>query len=397
MDELAVVGLDLTTGLEVSIVDEAEVPRWRRKGHVGDRSLVCLHCLDGTDGPPRRVALVAKGRIAGRRRAHFAHPPGEGPPGGMHRPESVWHAAGKQALATWARRHPAVKSARVEAWTRDGRRRSDVRIHLHPTGRRSEHLASDAAAPRRRPGPDGLFGVDDLAGPAVVLELQSAWITDDEWRQRHQDYRRLGMVDVWLWHHRVGVPGIIAAYHQPGWLYGDDRAELTAVVGRGRPRTGRWWEERDPAVYGTHWPAGPGERATLLPIPLDKIQLSAAGLSPPEERRIAWATETRTAARAAADRTARDEAVAAHPAGLGRGSRRRLTPALPCANQAPPHVPGPVSGQVPAPRAPEQTLEAPVRVDGWAPDCDPSRRRYLCNPCSRILTIDQLDTHQHHH
>lgn len=384
MDELGVVGLDLTTGLEVSIADETEVPRWRRKGHMGDRSLVCLHCFDGTDGPPRRVALVAKGRIAGRRRAHFAHPPGEGPPGGVHRPESVWHAAGKQALALWARRHPAVRSARVEAWTRDGRRRSDVRIHLHPD--------REAPAPGRRSGNDALLGVDDLQSPIVVLELQSAWITDDEWLHRHQDYRQLGITDVWLWHHHVGVPGVVTAHHQPGWIYGDDRTELTALIGRGRTRTGRWWEHPDPAVYGTRWPAEPGEGITLHPLGLDQLQLTAAGLAPPEERLTAWAAATRAAARTAADRTAREAAVAAHPAGTQRGSLRRRRLAPPCPNPPAHHA----SGQVPTPREPEQALQTPVRVDAWAPDCDPARRRYLCNPCSLILTIDQLDTHQHH-
>jgi hypothetical protein len=45
---------------------------------------VCKHCYEGQDllGGPRMVALVSKGRLGGRRRAHFAHPPGMTPPGG---------------------------------------------------------------------------------------------------------------------------------------------------------------------------------------------------------------------------------------------------------------------------------------------------------------------------
>jgi Competence protein CoiA-like family len=88
----------------------------------------------GPAGLSRQVlALVPKGRDGGARQRHFAHPPGMAPPAGRHSPESLWHAEGKQALRGWAADQGFM--ARVEAWTFDGRRRSDVEVRM-PGGRR---------------------------------------------------------------------------------------------------------------------------------------------------------------------------------------------------------------------------------------------------------------------
>jgi hypothetical protein len=48
--ELYVPGLDLPTGLAVDAGDR-EVWEWRRKGHSGDGTLVCLECYLGADRP----------------------------------------------------------------------------------------------------------------------------------------------------------------------------------------------------------------------------------------------------------------------------------------------------------------------------------------------------------
>jgi hypothetical protein len=50
MTDLYVPGLDLSTGLAVDAVDR-NVWEWRRKGHNGDGTLVCLECYQG-DGRP---------------------------------------------------------------------------------------------------------------------------------------------------------------------------------------------------------------------------------------------------------------------------------------------------------------------------------------------------------
>ena len=146
----------------------------------------------------------------------------------MHHSESVWHAEGKQDLATWARTQPGVADARVEAFTADGRRRSDVQVHF-------------------------------LDGSRVALELQSRWVTDDEWLCRHRDYERVGVRDVWLWHPQVGVPGIVAEHGQPGWTYAADRDRLTAMVGIGAPPPSR--VGGTPTTSSPTGPSGPPRRA----------------------------------------------------------------------------------------------------------------------------------------
>ena len=79
-------------------------------------------------------------------------------------------------------------TARVEAWTADGRRRSDVEVIL--------------------PG--------DVR---VAIELQCSEITDAEWLDRHEDYVRAGITDVWLWGPGIWIPRVVFRYGQPGWRF----------------------------------------------------------------------------------------------------------------------------------------------------------------------------------
>jgi hypothetical protein len=64
--DLYVAALDLCTGQVVEAGDR-QVWEWRKKGHNGDATLVCLECYQGADRPdgPRAVPLVPPG--AGRR------------------------------------------------------------------------------------------------------------------------------------------------------------------------------------------------------------------------------------------------------------------------------------------------------------------------------------------
>lgn len=186
MSELLVMGLDLATGRQVHI-DERPITVWKTKDLTGSRSLVCLYCYHGTDLPePRVVPLVAKGRLGGRRRAHFAHPPGCAPATGHH-PETQWHLQAKTELPCWARRQSEVGEAWVEVWTPDRQRRSDVSLTL-TNGRR------------------------------IAIEVQRAPLTDFQWLQRHHDYRANGIADVWLWHPAIGVPTVALAAGLMGWL-----------------------------------------------------------------------------------------------------------------------------------------------------------------------------------
>jgi hypothetical protein len=176
MVDLLVVGLDLVTGREVHAGD-GRTEEWRKKGHNGDRTLVCLACYEGADlpGALRTVALVLKGREGGARQQHFAHPPGMVPSGGRHSPESLWHAEGKQATRGWAEAQGFT--ARVEARTADGRRRSDVEVIL--------------------PGAHRL-----------AIELQRGELSDAAWIARHEDYARAGITHLWLYHLDTSVPGL---------------------------------------------------------------------------------------------------------------------------------------------------------------------------------------------
>jgi hypothetical protein len=226
-----VTGLDLVTGQEVHAGDR-EVPEWYKKGHNGDRTLVCLECCDGTDlpGGPRLVAVVPKGRKGGARRPHFAHPPGMAPPSGRHNPETLWHAEGKQRLRRWAQAQGAI--AQVEAWTDDGRRRSDVAITF--------------------PG-----------GDRVALEVQLGDITDAEWLARHDDYFQAGITDVWFWHPSTWVPRVIFACGQPGWILDLAAGQIGLIYAQtvqppvGTPR-------EPPPCRAVHWPPCPSDPVDTL-------------------------------------------------------------------------------------------------------------------------------------
>ena len=252
MDDLLVVGLDLSTGLEVHAADRP-VPEWRRKGHNGDQTLACQQCHQGLDLPAgsRTVALVPKGRVGGARRPHFAHPPGMAPPDGRHNPESRWHALGKQMLARWAARQGGA--TRIEAYTPDGRRRSDVAVAL--------------------PG-----------GVRVSFEVQYRLITDAEWLDRHDDYARAGITDVWLWHERLTVPRIVYTRGQPGWLLGSelDRVGLCHATPPAPEQV-----TDDSSCGDVHWPPCLGDAIDVLWMPLAQAVLAGSSLLPsPQASRV---------------------------------------------------------------------------------------------------------------
>lgn len=287
--DVLVIGLDLATGLEVHAEDRKTL-EWRKKGHNGDQTLVCLACYQGAGLPdgPRVVALVPRGKEEGARCQHFAHPPGMAPPSGRHNPESLEHAHGKQALRRWAIEQGFT--ARVEARTADGRRRSDVEVIL--------------------PG-----------GARVAIELQCSEITDAEWLDRHEDYVRAGITDVWLWGPGVWIPRVVFRYGQPGWRFDLEAGKIALV-----------YAYPDPAIVTAastapdctivHFPPCPGDRLGLLWMPLASARLGPDGIEPPVEAtaglaRLAADVVRELAARqarAAAARRARED-VARPPTG----------------------------------------------------------------------------------
>jgi hypothetical protein len=331
--DMLVIGLDLATGLEVHAEGRKTV-EWWRKGHNGDRTLVCLACYQGADLPdgPRVVALVPKGKEEGVRRQHFAHPPGMAPPSGRHNPESLEHARGKQVLRGWAAAQGFT--ARVEARTADGRRRSDVEVIL-------------------------------AGGARVAIELQCSEITDAEWLDRHEDYVRAGITDVWLWGPGVWIPRVVFRYGQSGWRFDLESGKIALVYAR-----------PDPAVVAAvptapecaivHSPPCPGDRLGLLWMPLTSARLGPDGIEPSAEAAAGLARLAADAARELATRQARAAAV--------RRAREDLT--------RPPGGP-PVTESADARRENCQLRREhkAVRYDAFQSWTDPDTWWYLCDEC----------------
>jgi competence protein CoiA-like protein len=331
--DVLVIGLDLATGLEVHAEDRKTL-EWRKKGHNGDQTLVCLACYQGADLPdgPRVVALVPKGKEEGARCQHFAHPPGMAPPSGRHNPESLEHALGKQALRRWAIEQGFT--ARVEARTADGRRRSDVEVIL--------------------PG-----------GVHVAIELQCSEITDAEWLDRHEDYVRAGIVDVWLWGPGVWIPRVVFLYGQPGWRFDLEAGKIALVYAHPDPAVVAATSTAPECVI-VHSPPCPGDRLGLLWMPLASARLRPDGIEPSAEATAGLALLAADVARelaarqvrAAAARRARED-VARSPAGP------------------------PVTESADTPKENGQLLREheAFRYDALPPWTDPDTWWYLCDVC----------------
>ena len=337
MADLLVVGLDLVTGLEVHARDRS-TGEWRKKGHNGDRTLVCQACYEGADlsGGPQTVPLVPKGREGGARQQHFAHPPGMAPPGGRHSPESLWHAEGKQAIREWAAAQGFT--ARVEARTADGRRRSDVEV-IMPGGRR------------------------------LAIELQRGELSDAEWIARHEDYVRAGITDVWLWHTGTQVPRVVFRFGQPGWRF--DLEVGTIGLVHAQPDPAEASASRSAQCHAVHWPPCTPDRLATRWMPLASARLTPDGIEPSAETKAELDRLAATAARELAARRARAAA-----ASRARKNRNRAVSQRPLVGRADAPREG---GQFP------RTHEA-FRWDAFPPEADPDTWCFGCNICGLELT-----------
>jgi hypothetical protein len=271
--DLYVCGLDLSTGRIVQ-ADEREVWEWHRKGHNGDRTLVCLECYHGAGDPygkPQAVPLVPRGRIGGIRRKHFAHPPGMTPVGG-HSLETAWHWEVKHRLCRWAR-ESAGASAAVEAWTADGRRRSDVAVTF-PNGAR------------------------------LAIEVQLAAITDTELLARRRDYARVGIALAWIWHPRKRIPHVLFQFSEPGWAFDVTNERLGLACGR--PHARRRTDESTTKTWSPHWPPCPGDEIDMRWMPVSEALLTESGLLPSQQ----VAAELKEEAAEVARRVEEEEAAA---------------------------------------------------------------------------------------
>jgi hypothetical protein len=97
---------------------------------------------------------------------HFAHTSQDS----AHSPESLNHHAGKEMLMRWIqRRYPSLE-AELEVTLENGRR-ADVLVTSPESGRR------------------------------LAFEIQYSSISLDDWQQRHDDYKEIGVDDIWIWGH----------------------------------------------------------------------------------------------------------------------------------------------------------------------------------------------------
>lgn len=336
--DLLVVGLDLVTGREVHAEDR-RTEDWRKKGHNGDCTLVCLACYEGADLPdgPRTAALVPKGREGGARQQHFAHPPGMVPPGGQHSPESLWHAESKQAIREWAEMRGFT--ARVEARTADGRRRSDVEVVM-PAGHR------------------------------LAIELQRVEISDAEWIARHEDYARAGITELWLYHPDTRVPRVVFRHRQPGWRFDLKTGTIGLIHAQPSPADA-WTSSHLTQCRAVHWPPCPADQLATKWMPLASARLTSNGIEPSAETAVRLDRLAAIAARELAAEQAR--------AAVGVRAREKRNHAVILRSTA---------GKIDAPTDGGQspgTHEA-FRWDAFPPEADPDTWCFGCNICGLDLT-----------
>jgi hypothetical protein len=256
-NDLLVVGYDLEAECEVHIRDRP-MPEWRQLGYGQRGTIVCFLCWNGVDSEPgTRVPPVPRGRLGGRVRAHFAHPPGSAKHDSRRARETIWHLNTKLRLTRCAQALPCVAEARVERWTPDMTRRADVLVILRD-------------------------------GARLALEAQSRIIPDGRWEDRHADYAASGIADVWFMRPGAAAPYVLFEAGAQAFTIHDNGVDIP--LGHGHPRRDGWWNE-DPAILAWHYPPCAGDPITTSRFPLEHLTLDAEGLVIPGEVRAQIAAD----------------------------------------------------------------------------------------------------------
>lgn len=292
-DDLLVVGFDLETRQEVHI-GERPMEQWRALGYRRRETVVCFYCWHGIDANlGTKVPLLARGRIGGLVRPHFAHPAGMAPPRG-HSRETVWHINAKHRLARWAAGQPNVARVRMEQWTEERNRRADVHVVL-----------------------DG--------GAALALEAQRELITDELWQSRHRDYAAAGVRDVWFMRPDTRIPHVLFAEGTPAWTlyHRDESAE--ARLGEPHKRGPRWWTE-DLRLFVRHHPPCARDAIVCERFDLADLGLDASGVTFPPAMRAQLAEEAARIRRDADQAHDQHERFALRPQGTSGPARRPWAP-----------------------------------------------------------------------
>ncbi|MFJ2627686.1 competence protein CoiA family protein [Streptomyces sp. NPDC087532] len=340
MDDLLVVGLDLRTGREVH-VSEQPGEYWRTRGYPdGDGSLVCFYCYHGMDAPPgARVPLVAKGRLGGKVRLHFAHPPGRAPDAGHH-PETVWHLTAKHTLARWAHTQPEVTRVSLEQWTAQRSRRADVMVTL-------------------------------TDGTRLALEVQKELLTDGHFQARHHDYAAQNIRDVWFWRPGLQVPHAALAEGLPVWFLDSAAAQVTTLVARPHVRPHQWWKLSDLAPFAPHHPPCALDTTEKVSFALGALGLERRGASLPRALREKLREDHRKVQELARQR-ANEAGRAALERFARQGRAHRLAPRLP-GQPVPQRRPRAAASTTPAPKPRCEVCDKPLN-----PILIPYGRHFLC-------------------
>ena len=138
----------------------------------------------------------------------------------------------------------------MEAWTADGRRRSDVAVTF--------------------PG-----------GARLAIEVQLGKITDSELLARREDYTRAGIALAWVWHQDMPIPRVLFRFGEPGWVFDPATDRMGLACGRAHPACssgGTTARDRSP-----HWPPCPGDDIEVRWMPLAGVRLTEAGFLPSPE------------------------------------------------------------------------------------------------------------------
>ncbi|MBF6332415.1 competence protein CoiA family protein [Nocardia transvalensis] len=339
----------------------------RAKSCSGDQTLVCALCYAGVGAPPGTwVPVVVRGRIGGEKRPHFAHPAGQGPAGGTHEPESMWHLASKMALEAWARAQPSVVDVHSEVWLPNRERRCDVRVTF-------------------------------ADGSQIALEAQGYRMTDAEWTNRHRDYQQNGVTDVWLWHPNSPIPWIVLSdteHPQQLWTFDPWERAATLMVGAPHQRQGISTECN---IFHRveHLPPCIGDELHPYRFSLPDLTLTPTGIEIPTglQTRLEVALEQeQRCAKAIENERNRALLLPSPPPGLSIVS----TPSRPTPRADEKPVPGPKPLD-PAARAQLDwlTLQNAVMAAGHVIDCHdapslplpPARPRAVrCTLCSVVFT-----------
>jgi len=145
----------LNSAGEIEYLPENAAPEFKERRKQGET----FSCVVPGCGSP---ALTVVDR--GDRRHGFSHVAGGG-----HDGVGIAHLQCQLLIKRWLTNRYPMLEVDLEVTTLDGRRRADV-------------MATSPAT-----------------GAQIAFEVQYAQMSPDQWRARHDSYRELGIVDVWLW------------------------------------------------------------------------------------------------------------------------------------------------------------------------------------------------------